>query len=151
MIGKMKQKPNRFWKQFIRYSVGGGAYFWSGYTVFAIAYSGFGLPVGPSKIIADIIGLTINFFIQRWWAFRTGPKLEKIHRTGGRYFVLVVLNIAIDYTIVLGLAAVGITPYIGQFVAAGFFTAWNYLWYKYWVFAPPHVARVEVVAKRGTK
>jgi hypothetical protein len=42
----------------------------------------------------------------------------------------------IDYGIVGGLERIGITPYIGLFVAAGFFTAWNYLWYRFWVFAP---------------
>jgi putative flippase GtrA len=28
----------------------------------------------------------------------------------------------------------GIEPEIGQFIAAGFFTFWNYIWYKLWVF-----------------
>lgn len=38
------------------------------------------------------------------------------------------------YAIIAGLKAVGITPYIGFFISAGFFTIWSYLWYKYWVF-----------------
>ncbi len=36
--------------------------------------------------------------------------------------------------IVGGLRAIGITPYIGQFISSGFFTVWNWLWYSMWVF-----------------
>lgn len=133
----MKQKTNSFIKQFAKYMVGGGVYFWSGYAVFAIAYSGFGLNVGLSKICADSVGLTLNFFVQRWWAFRTGKGPQNVRHSGKRYFTLVVINLAIDYFIVLGLAAIGVTPYAGQFISAGFMTVWNWAWYKYWVFANP--------------
>jgi hypothetical protein len=33
-----------------------------------------------------------------------------------------------------GLKSIGISPYVGFFISAGFFTAWNYLWYRFWVF-----------------
>jgi hypothetical protein len=40
----------------------------------------------------------------------------------------------IDYLIILGLKKIGISPYIGQFVSAGFFWGWNFFWYRFWVF-----------------
>jgi hypothetical protein len=29
---------------------------------------------------------------------------------------------------------IGISPYYGMFIAAGYFTIWNYLGYRFWVF-----------------
>jgi hypothetical protein len=48
---------------------------------------------------------------------------------------LSIIDTVLDYAIVGGLVWLGLTPYLGLFVAAGFFTFWNYFWYRYWVFA----------------
>src|SRR3989304_8986354 len=122
--------------QFLEYMVGGGFYFWSGYAIFAICYSGLGWDWFPAKILADIIGFSLNFIIQRYWAFND-PRL-KHHgvRISGRYILVTAINFIVDYAIVGGLNTLGITPYIGLFAAAAFFTAWNYLWYRFWVFNP---------------
>jgi putative flippase GtrA len=53
-----------------------------------------------------------------------------------------------DYGIVAGLKAAGITPYIGQFISSGFFTVWNYFWYRFWVFPTQfakHKSKVSVM------
>jgi putative flippase GtrA len=120
--------------QFAKYMAGGGLYFWSGYAVFAACYSGLKWSWLPAKIAADVIGWTLNYFVQRYWAF-AGPqrRLSEIQHVG-RYATIVVIGFILDYLIIAGLYAVGVTPYIGFFIAAGFFTVWNFLWYKYWVF-----------------
>jgi putative flippase GtrA len=128
-------------KQFIKYMIGGGVYFWSGYAVFALCYSGFQWDWFPAKIVADIIGWTLGFFVQRYWAFHHPALSGKIVRISGKYVIVNTVNFIIDYLIVWGLVAAGITPYIGLFVAAGFFTIWNYLWYKFWVFNPNQKAK----------
>jgi putative flippase GtrA len=122
------------WEQFGKYLVGGGVYFWTGYATFAIFYSGFGRGVALSKVAADTVGLSLNFLVQRWWAFRKGRGPQNVRHSGPRYTALVVIDLIIDYGIVLGLASAGVTPYAGQFISAGFMTGWNWLWYKYWVF-----------------
>lgn len=132
----MKQKTNKLYLQFGKYFVSGGAYFWSGYAVFALFYSGLGVGVGVSKIAGSIVGLSVNFILLRWWAFRSGDRKQELPTSSGRYIVLTIINLLIDYGIVVGLAGYGLTPYIGQFVSAGFFTVWNFVWYKLWVFAP---------------
>jgi putative flippase GtrA len=122
--------------QFIEYLIGGGVYFWVGYGVFAICYSGLHWYWLWSKLLADVIGWTLGFFIQRYWAFRN-PKLSKYTKAvTGRYIAITLSNFLIDYLIVGGLRIVGVTPYIGLFVSSGFFTVWNYLWYRFWVFNP---------------
>lgn len=122
----------------VRYALSGGAYFWSGYALFAILYSGLGVDVGWSKILSNGFGLTVNFLLQRWWVFRSRQATKTLPETSARYVLLMIINFVIDYGIVIGLAGAGLTPYLGQFVSAGFFTVWNYLFYKYWVFALPH-------------
>jgi putative flippase GtrA len=52
----------------------------------------------------------------------------------GRYIGIESIGFVLDYTIIASLKAIGITPYIGFFISAGFFTVWSFLWYKYWVF-----------------
>lgn len=119
--------------QFLKYAVGGNVYFWSGYAVFAICYSGLGWWWLWAKIAADIVGWTLNYLVQRFWAFGKNPKISEIEHIG-RYILIEVVGFALDYLIIAGLIAVGITPYVGFFIAAGFFTIWNFIWYKYWVF-----------------
>lgn len=120
--------------QFGKYLIGGNVYFWSGYAVFAICYTGLGLWWLWSKIAADVIGWTLNYVVQRYWAFAG----EHLHLSEmqhvGRYLTIETIGFFLDYAIIAGLTAIGITPYIGFFVSAGFFTVWSFLWYKYWVF-----------------
>lgn len=116
--------------------IGGGVYFWSGLGIFAVLYSGLQLDWVISKIIADIIGWTLGFAVQRYWAFNDPRLKRKTLQTGKRYFLISALNLAIDYGIVAGMKAIGITPYIGMITSSLFFTAWNYLWYRFWVFDP---------------
>lgn len=120
--------------QIIEYLVSGGLYFWTGYAVFFVCFSVFGWNLWWAKLTANILGWTANFLMQRYWVF-SNPVLNK-HRTEvtGRYIVITLVDFVLDYVIVYLLQMVGISPYIGQFVSAGFFTVWNYFWYKTWVF-----------------
>lgn len=119
--------------RFGKYLVGGSAYFWIGYGVFALCYSGLGWAWLPAKIAADAIGWSSNYAVQRLWTFSDQIHLSELQHAG-RYVFIEAVGFALDYLIIWGLTAVGVTPYIGFFLSAGFFTVWSYLWYKYWVF-----------------
>ena len=121
---KVKQKEV---KRIVQYLITGGAWFWSGYAMFAFLFS--------VLIAAYVFGLTVNFILERWWVFRTKNNRREIKKVTGKYVALSIVNLGIDTLIVWGLAQFGLTPYLGQFVSAGFFTIWNYLWYKFWVFS----------------
>jgi putative flippase GtrA len=116
------------------YLVSGGLYFWTGYLVFFLAYTVFGWNLWWAKLISNVIGWVVNYLLQRFWVFKD-PKLAK-HReeVTFRYAVITLVDFVLDYYIVRGLQIVGISPYLGQFASAGFFTVWNYLWYRSWVF-----------------
>lgn len=121
-------------RRITEYMISGGAYFWSGYLVFFLIDKGLGLAFFWAKSISTLVGWTVNYLLQRYWVFKN-PELSK-HKTEvtGRYTFVTLMNFVLDYFIVYGLKVIGITPYIGQFVSAGFFTVWSYLWYKFYVF-----------------
>jgi putative flippase GtrA len=121
-------------QQFAKYMAGGTLYFWVAYGIFAICYSGFHWGWLPAKILADVIGWSLNYFVQRYWAFNSDHlKLSEMQHAS-RYIFIESIGFILDYIIIWGLNALGITPYIGFFISAGFFTVWSYLWYKHWVF-----------------
>jgi putative flippase GtrA len=122
--------------QFLEYWVGGNVFFLSGYATFSICYSLLGWRWWQAKLLADTIGWTLNYIVQRYWAFASSGLQKHEGKNRWRYITLSLVDTVLDYAIVGGLVGLGVTPYIGMFVAAGFFTVWNYFWYRYWVFAP---------------
>jgi putative flippase GtrA len=131
---KIKKKQAKEIKRITEYMVSGGAFFWSGYLVFFLLDKGLGAAFFWAKSISTLVGWTVNYLLQRYWVFKN-PALAK-HQTEvtGRYTFITIVNFILDYFIVYGLKVFGITPYIGQFISSAFFTVWNYLWYKFWVF-----------------
>ena len=120
--------------QFGQYLAAGNLYFWSGYAVFALGYSVLHLWWLWAKIAADTVGWTLNYLAQRYWAFNSDhPHLSEMQHVS-RYLFIETIGFVLDYAIIAGLKTAGVTPYIGFFVSAAFFTIWSYLWYKYWVF-----------------
>jgi putative flippase GtrA len=131
-----KKKSNKaLLTRLIEYGITGGAWFWSGYIVFALLYSGLKWGIVPAKIISYLFGLSVNFILERFWVFGDARAKKQIQKVTVRYVILSAINLGIDTAIVWGLSKVGISPYIGQFISAGFFTVWNYIWYHLWVFA----------------
>lgn len=121
-------------RQFLKYMVGGNLYFWSGYAIFALCYSVLGWWWLWAKVAADIVGWSLNYFVQRYWTFAgKHQKLSEMQHVA-RYLFIESVGFVLDYVIIGVLKALGVTPYIGFFISAGFFTIWSFLWYKYWVF-----------------
>lgn len=130
----MRKRTKREILRITEYLISGGAYFWSGYALFALLWSVLGVSLWWAKLAANVFGWTVNFMLQRFWVFKN-PRLTK-HKTEvtGRYIFITLVDFMLDYLIVNALKGVGVTPYVGQFVSSGFFTPWNYLWYRFWVF-----------------
>lgn len=131
---KLKKSEKREVKRITEYIVSGGAYFWAGYATYFLLDKGLHASFFWAKTISTLVGWAVNYALQRYWVFNN-PKLAK-HQTEvtSRYAIITITNFILDYLIVWGLKNVGVSPYIGQFASSGFFTVWNYIWYKYWVF-----------------
>lgn len=131
---KLNKKERWEVKHFIESFVAGSAFFWAGYLAFPIFREILGWSVWWANTASYLIGWTINYFLQRYWVFNN-PRLKKHEvETTKRYTILSAVNLVIDNLIIVGLNSIGITPYIGKFFSAGFFTFWNYIWYRLWVF-----------------
>lgn len=119
--------------------------------MFALLDGIFGLPLFIAKQLANITGLTVNYILEDQWVFKKKrARTQYDKRRGWRYIIIMIINFGIDFLIVAGLKDIGITPYLGQFVSAGFFTIWNFVWYKYWVFAHhPSRKRGKRTVRRG--
>ena len=133
-----KKRQRKLLIQFAEYMISGGAYFWTGYLIFFFADKGLGWSLWWAKLTANIVGWTVNFILQRYWVFKNPDLKGQLGQTSARYIFITLVNFVLDYLIVAGLKSAGLTPYIGQFVSSGFFTVWNYLWYRFWVFPESH-------------
>lgn len=136
----MLKKYKKILIQFAEYMVAGGAYFWSGYFIIVFLTPVIGL--WWANLLGNGVGVTVNFVLERNWVF-VGSKKHTLTQVSGRYIVFTACNFIINYFILKGLQSVGIPVAIGQFIAAGFFTFWNYVWYRFWVFkGKPEMRRI---------
>ncbi len=121
------RKKSKELKRFTEYFISGGVWFWSGYVLIVVLDNHIGL--FKANLIGNAVGISLNFLLERYWVFKT-KNPAKIAIASTRYVNAFLLN----YLILKVLSDHGIKPEIGQFIAAGFFTVWNYFWYKVYVF-----------------
>lgn len=118
--------------RFVEYMVSGGVWFWSGYVLIILLDDVVGLFL--ANLIGNAVGITLNFLLERYWVFKTKSP-AKLAITTRRYIIYTALNaFLLNYLILKVLKDHGIDVAIGQFIAAAFFTFWNYFWYKVYVF-----------------
>ncbi len=129
----ISKKTRKVVVQFAEYMITGGVWFWSGYILIVLLDDHIGL--FAANLVGNSVGITFNFLLERFWVFRT-KRPAKLAVMAWRYLIYTALNaFLLNYAILYGLREyVDIKPEIGQFIASGFFTIWNYIWYKQWVF-----------------
>lgn len=135
-MSKQKKSNQKEFKRIAEYLVSGGAQFWSGYGAFALFDLVFKLPFWPNRVLSYGVGVVVNFYLQRYWVFgKKRLSKKQLQQSAEKYYGLMFTNFLLDLAIVGGLYELaGVSPYIGQFVSAGFFTVYNYLLFKFWVF-----------------
>ena len=130
---KINKRRKKLLVQFAEYMFTGGVWFWSGYILIVLLDEPLGL--FAANFIGNAVGLTLNFILERYWVFKT-KRPAKLGVATNRYIIYTALNaFLLNYLILYSLEEyLGLGPEIGQFIASGFFTFWNYYWYKHWVF-----------------
>lgn len=118
--------------KFVWFNVGGLVFFVSGYAVFAALYGVLHWHWLMAKVIADLVGWSLNYIVQHYWAFDGRAYGHK--RVLKRFVPFSLMNFVIDYSIVGVLKAIGVTPFLGLCISSLFFTVWKWLGYKHWVF-----------------
>jgi putative flippase GtrA len=144
MVKKAKQN-RRVLVQFIEYMVSGGVYFWVGYLLLNYLYYAQHWSLWWSTILSNVVGWSVNFILQRYWAFNNQALKKHQTEVTAKYTFITLVDFALNYVILYGLNAIGITPAIGQFISSGFFTVWNYLWYRFWVFPEKIASKKKII------
>lgn len=127
-----KRKKSKELTRIAEYFISGGVWFWSGYILIVLLDNHIGL--FNANLIGNAVGISLNFLLERYWVFKT-KNPAKLAIASTRYVVYTIINaFLLNYLILKILSDKGIKPEIGQFIAAGFFTFWNYFWYKLYVF-----------------
>lgn len=137
---KLKKSQRRELVRITEYFISGGAYFWSGYFIIVFMTPVIGL--WWANLLGNGVGVTINFALQRYWVFKN-PKSRSLPEVSSKYVVYTGINFLLNYVILRVLQGFGVPVAIGQFIAAGFFTVWNYFWYRNYIFkAKPLVRKI---------
>ncbi len=137
---KIKKRTRKLLVQVAEYIVAGGAWFWSAYFITIGLDDYIGLVW--ANIIGNLVGVTINYFLSVLWVFKTKDNRHAMSASW-KYIIYTGLNFILSAYMLNAMKKVGIPPEISQFISAGFFTIWNYIWYKFWVFKDtPHARRV---------
>jgi putative flippase GtrA len=124
--------------QFIKLQIAGNILFWGTYIGYPIFHELLEWAELPALATASILAHGLFFVVDSEWVFnekgRGGHERKTVNELV-RFALFMGLNYFINLGIIASLSMyLHITPYIGQFIAALFFTLWTYIGLKYWVF-----------------
>lgn len=150
MRQKQKKHYLKLFFEFIKLQLAGNVLFWGTYIGFFVLEKLLHWPQLSALATASIIAHIAFFIVDKEWVFadKTGRR-----KTGGeivRFIIFMGLNYFINLGIIEGLSRYfDITPYIGQFVSAAFFTVWNFAGLKFWVFQEPQHHAITIKRTRS--
>ena len=142
MKAKTKKSLLRNIVQFIKLQLAGNILFWGTYIGYAVADNVFHTKSILAVAVPSVLAHIVFFIVDRNWVFseKTGKR-----KTSGellRFGLFMGLNYFINLGIIMGLQNyLGISPYIGQFIAGMFFAVWTWAGLKFWVFRVARHAR----------
>lgn len=139
--------------QFIKLQLAGNVLFWGTYIGYFVFDELLRWPELTALAVASIIAHVLFFIVDSEWVFDEKGERRKTPGELTRFAVFMGINYFINLGIITGLSHyLGLTPYIGQFVAALFFTLWTFIGLKYWVFRKPKSRKgAERVSRKSTK
>lgn len=141
---KAKTKKSLFQNilQFIKLQLAGNILFWGTYIGYAVADNVFHTKSVLAVAVPSVLAHILFFIVDRNWVFSDKTGKRKTTDEIVRFVLFMGLNYFINLGIIMGLQNyLGITPYIGQFIAGMFFTFWTWAGLKFWVFRGARHAR----------
>lgn len=125
--------------EFIKLQLAGNILFWGTYLGFFLLYEVANWTEVLSLAVASILAHALFFIANSEWVFDEKGERRKTSGELTRFIIFMGMNYFINLGIIYGLRQFfDISPYIGQFIAAGFFTLWTFIGLKYWVFREAH-------------
>jgi len=129
----------KFVVEFIKLQLAGNILFWVTYVGYFVLHELVHWSDVPALATASLVAHLLFFIANKEWVFDDKTGKRKTSSEIVRFVLFMGLNYFINLGIVTGLDSYfGITPYIGQFVAGLFFTVWNFVGLRFWVFQEIH-------------
>ena len=121
--------------EFIKLQLAGNILFWGTYIGYFLLHEFAKWEYMPALVTASLIAHFLFFIVNKEWVFEDDTGRRKTGVEAVRFAIFMGLNFFINIGIISSLQYYfDITPYIGQFIAAFFFTIWSFVGLKYWVF-----------------
>lgn len=137
--------------QFIKLQLAGNVLFWGTYIGFFLLHEIAHWSELASLATASIIAHGLFFIADSEWVFDEKGERRKTPGELTRFVIFMGINYFINLAIIAALSYyLNISPYIGQFISALFFTIWTFVGLKYWVFKKPKQKRRKEV-KNGSR
>ena len=139
--------------EFIKLQLAGNILFWGTYIGFFLLHEVAKWPEVSALATASVIAHILFFIANSEWVFDEKGKRKKSPGELTRFVIFMGINYFINLGIIYSLSHFfGITPYIGQFISAMFFTLWTFVGLKYWVFHEAHHhASLRVRSKKNVR
>lgn len=131
-----------------QYLITGLVVFYSDYLIFWIGYRKLALGLVVAQAFAYIVGVVVNFVMERYWVFERISKGESAQKETPRYVVVLITNYLITVALLEILESFGISAMWGKYFVAFFFTFYNYVIFRFWVFKAP---RRKLVRRKTNK
>ncbi len=152
MSKKNKKTKFKLLIEFIKVQIAGNILFWVTYGSYFIFDSIARIPYPVSFVMASITGNIVFFLVDRHWIYNAKNGKRKSSREIFRFIIFMVVNFFLNLFIVESLNdRLEITPYIGQFISAAFFSVWTFLGLHFWVFQPEYTRHPALTYTRRRK
>lgn len=121
--------------EFVKLQLAGNILFWGTYIGYFLLFEVAEWGYLEALVTASLVAHFLFFIANKEWVFEDETGKRKTSVEAVRFVLFMGLNFFINLGIITGLKEYfDITPYIGQFISAFFFTIWSFVGLKYWVF-----------------
>lgn len=153
MTEKKKKRLLKLVVEFIKLQLTGNILFWGTYVGYFLLHELAHWPDLAALAFASLFAHALFFLVNKEWVFDDKTGKRKTSQEIIRFVLFMGLNYFINLGIITGLQHYfGLSPYVGQFVAGFFFTAWNFIGLRFWVFQEmQHHALNTKYVKEGKK
>lgn len=131
-LGHALRKPHN-WLQLIRFGAVGASGYVVNLAVFALCVHAVGVDYRLSAVIAWIVSVLNNFWLNRHWTFRA--RQAHAVRQGVRFFTVSLVAFGFSYLVLIGLVdGAGMTKVLAQAIAVAAGMPLNFVGQKLWSF-----------------
>jgi putative flippase GtrA len=138
--------------QFVKLNLAANILFWGTYAGFAVFDRLLGWEELPALATASILAHILFFIVDKNWVFVDKTGRRKTRDELVKFAIFMGFSYILNIAIIRGLSEyAGISPYIGQFIAAGFFVFWNFIGLRWWVFREMRHQAITVQRSKGER